>query len=145
MEREAAKRALRLLRSGKKLELTAEIDVQDDGEYKIYNMIGEIPGSELPGEFVVMGAHLDSWGLGTGANDNGCNVALLIDIARQMKQLSIQAHRTIRFILWNGEEQGLNGSWRYTQQHTDELDRHVMTGSIDIGSGLYAWLRQHGC
>jgi hypothetical protein len=135
MEREAAKRALRLLRSGKKLELTAKIDVQDDGEYESHNVIGEIPGSELPDEFVVMGAHLDSWGLGTGANDNGCNVAMLIDIARQMKLLGIQPRRTIRFILWNGEEQGMNGSWRYTQQHADELERHVMAGSIDIGSG----------
>ena len=135
MEREAAKRALRLLRSGKKLELTAKIDVQDDGEYESHNVIGEIPGSELPDEFVVMGAHLDSWGLGTGANDNGCNVAMLIDIARQMKQLGIQPRRTIRFILWNGEEQSLDGSWRYTQQHADELDGHVMAGSIDIGSG----------
>lgn len=135
MEREAAKRALRLLRSGKKLDLTAKIDVQDGGEYESYNVIGEIPGSGLADEFVVMGAHLDSFGLGTGANDNGCNVSMLIDIARQMKRLGIQPRRTIRFILWNGEEQGLNGSWRYTQQHADELDGHVMAGSIDIGSG----------
>lgn len=135
IEREGAMRALRLLRQGKKLSLTAKIDVQDGGEYESYNVIGEIRGAEKPDEVVVIGAHLDSWGLGTGANDNGCNVSMLIDIARQMQRLGIKPRRTIRFVLWNGEEQGLVGSWRYTQQHEAALDKHVMAGSIDIGSG----------
>ena len=135
MEREEAQRALRLLRAGKRLTLTAKIDVQDGGAYESYNVIGEIKGTEKPEEVVLMGAHLDSWGLGTGANDNGCNVAMLIDIARQMQRLGIRPKRTVRFVLWNGEEQGLVGSWRYTQAHADELDRHVLAGSIDIGSG----------
>lgn len=135
MAREAAMRAQRLLRNGKNLNLTAKIDIQSGGEYQSYNVIGEIPGSEKPNEFVVIGAHLDSWGLGTGANDNGCNAVMMIDIARQMKRLGIQPRRTIRFILWNGEEQGLVGSWKYTQAHADELDRHVMACSVDIGSG----------
>ena len=59
----------------------------------------------------MIGAHLDSWDLGTGANDNGCNVAMLLDIARQMRRLGIQPRRTIRFALFNGEEQGMIGSW----------------------------------
>jgi Zn-dependent M28 family amino/carboxypeptidase len=83
----------------------------------------------------VLGAHLDSWGLGTGALDNGCNVALVIDVARQIKRLGIQPRRTIRFALWNGEEQGLYGSWGYVKTHADEMDRHVMASSYDIGSG----------
>ena len=135
MEREAAKRALRLLRHGKKLQLTAIIDVQTGGEYESYNVIGEIRGSEKPDEIVLIGAHLDSWGLGTGANDNGCNVAMMIDIARQMQRLGIRPKRTVRFALWNGEEQGMIGSWRYTYAHADELDKHVMALSVDIGSG----------
>ncbi len=135
MAREHAKRALRLLREGKHLDLTAKLDIAGDGSYESYNVIGEIRGKGKPDEFVVMGAHLDSWGLGAGANDNGCNVVMMIDIARQMKRLGIQPRRTIRFVLWNGEEQGMIGSWSYTQAHAAEMDRHVVAGSVDIGSG----------
>jgi Zn-dependent M28 family amino/carboxypeptidase len=71
----------------------------------------------------------------TGANDNGCNVALVIDIARQMARLGLRPKRTIRFALFNGEEQGLYGSWGYTKTHESELDRHVLASSYDIGSG----------
>lgn len=135
MEREEAQRALRLMRAGKRLTFTAKLDVESGGPYESYNVIGEIRGRERPGEVVLIGAHLDSWGLGTGANDNGCNVALVIDLARQIKRLGLAPRRTIRFALWNGEEQGILGSWGYTVTHAAELDRHVMASSYDIGSG----------
>jgi hypothetical protein len=135
MEREAAQRATRLLRAGKKLNLTAHIDVASGGPYESYNVIGEIRGSEKPDEVVLIGAHLDAWDLGNGALDNGCNVALVIDLARQIKRLGLKPKRTIRFALWNGEEQGLNGSWGYTKTHANELDKHVMASSYDIGNG----------
>ena len=60
---------------------------------------------------------------------------MMIDIARQMKRLNIQPKRTIRFALWNGEEQGYFGSWGYVKSHSKELDKHIMTMSVDIGSG----------
>jgi carboxypeptidase Q len=135
LERTRAWRVLRLLRAGKKLFLTAKIDIESNGEYESFNVIGEIPGTEKPNEFVVIGAHLDSWDLGTGAIDNGCNAVMLIDIARQMKHLNIKPKRTIRFTLWNGEEQGMGGSWQYTQTHAHELDGHIMACSIDTGCG----------
>ena len=135
MERDAAKRALRLLGAGRKLSLHTTIDIDSRGPYESYNVVAEIPGWQKPEEFVVIGAHLDSWDLGTGALDNGCNVSLVIDIARQIRRLGLQPRRTIRFVLFNGEEQGLNGSWGYTRTHADELDRHVMASSYDIGSG----------
>jgi hypothetical protein len=135
MEREAAKRALRLLRDGRNLSLTATIEVDRGYAYKSRNVIGEIQGSGKPEEIVVFGAHLDSFDLGTGALDNGANVAMLIDIARQIGRLDLRPRRTIRFALWNGEEQGLVGSWRYTEQHDAELDRHVLAASFDIGTG----------
>ncbi len=135
MERDGARRALRLLRSGALLTIEARIEVRSGGPYESYNPIGEIRGSDLAEEIVVVGAHLDSWGLGTGALDNGCNVAMLIDVARQMKGLGITPRRTVRFALWNGEEQGLNGSRGYVESHAAELDRHVMAASFDIGSG----------
>lgn len=144
MSREHAKRAMRLLRRGKKLQLTARINVRSGGPYTSYNVIGEIKGSASPEEFVVIGAHLDSWGLGTGANDNGCNAVMMIDIARQMRELGIQPKRTIRFVLWNGEEQGFFGSWGYVKKHQDELDRTVLNCTIDIGSGRIVGIFTNG-
>lgn len=135
VERDGGLRALRLLRSGHELTVHITLDLDTGGAYESFNVIGEIPGRENPDEFVLIGAHLDSWGLGTGALDNGCNVALVIDIARQMQRLELRPRRTIRFALFNGEEQGMYGSWAYTQAHAAELDGHVMASSYDIGSG----------
>jgi carboxypeptidase Q len=135
MERDGAARALRLLRSGTPLTLTAALDIRTGPAYESYNVVGEIPGRGKANEFVVIGAHLDSWDLGTGALDNGANVALVIDLARQIQRLGLRPARTIRFALWNGEEQNLNGSYGYTLSHADELDAHVMASSYDIGTG----------
>jgi Zn-dependent M28 family amino/carboxypeptidase len=135
LERDAAERALRLLRAGRQLTLRAQVDAETGGPYESRNVIGEILGGERPEDIVLVGAHLDSWDLGTGALDNGCNVAMLIDIARQIRRLGLTPRRTIRFALWNGEEQGILGSWGYVRTHADELDRHVMAASFDLGSG----------
>lgn len=135
MARDDATRCRRLLKRGKKLKLNLELDVVDEGAYMSETVFAEIPGSEKPEEVVIIGAHLDSWGLGTGANDNGCNVTMMMDILRQMKNLGLQAKRTVRVALWNGEEQGMLGSYAYTQQHKDELDQIKMTITVDIGSG----------
>lgn len=135
MERDAALRAMRLLRSGVRLSLTAVLDLQRGPAYESSNLIGEIRGSTRPDEVVLIGAHYDSWDLGSGALDNGANAMMVLDIARQMKRLGIRPSRTIRFALWNGEEQCLCGSWGYTRTHAAELDKHIMTTSIDIGTG----------
>jgi carboxypeptidase Q len=135
MERDGAARAMRLLRAGKALTLTERIDLQPGGPYESFNVVGEIRGSERPEEVVVLGAHLDSWDLGTGALDNGANAAMLIDVARQMRRLGIRPRRTLRFVMWNGEEQGMVGSMGYTRAHAPEMDRHVMAASFDIGCG----------
>ncbi len=135
MERDAALRTLRLLRAGKSLTLSAKIDINSGPAYESYNVVGEIKGTKTPEEFVVIGAHLDSWDLGDGALDNGCNVALVIDLARQIKRLGLKPLRTIRFALFNGEEQGLVGSWGYTKTHANEMERTVMASSYDIGTG----------
>jgi hypothetical protein len=135
MERDGAARALRLLRAGTPLTLTAVLDIRSGPAYTTHNVIGEIRGNASPEEIVVLGAHLDSWDLGTGALDNGANSAMVIDIARQIARLGLRPARTIRFALWNGEEQNLNGSYGYTLRHAAELDRHVMASSYDIGTG----------
>jgi len=135
MAREDALRAQRLIRAGKTLTLTATIDVDSGYAYQAANVIGEIRGSERPEEIVLFGAHLDSHDLGTGALDNGSNVTMLIDIARQITRLGLKPRRTIRFALWNGEEQGLYGSWGYARAHRDELDNFIVAASTDIGTG----------
>lgn len=135
LERTGAERATRLLREGVSLTLTLDLDLDRGGPYEAENVLAEIPGSERPEEVVLVGAHLDSWGLGTGALDNGSNVCMLIDIARQITALGLQPKRTIRFALWNGEEQGLFGSWAYARAHREALDDHVVAMSFDIGTG----------
>jgi len=135
MERDGALRALRLLRAGTPLTMTAVIDLETGPAYQSANVIGEIKGSTHPDEIVLIGAHFDSWDLGGGALDNGANAMMVLDIARQIRRLGIRPGRTIRFALWNGEEQGILGSLGYTRTHAAELDRHVMTTSIDIGTG----------
>ena len=135
MAREDAKRCQRLLKSGKNIRVSVNILAETGGSFKSHNVIAEIKGSEYPDEVVIIGAHIDSWALGTGANDNGCNVSMMIDIARQMKALNIKPKRTIRFALWNGEEQGYFGSWDYTKDHLEKMDKHIMAMSVDIGSG----------
>lgn len=135
MAREDAKRCIRMLENGKKLNAKVVLEAETGGAFTAHNVIAEIPGSEKPDEIVVIGSHIDSWALGTGANDNGCNVSMMIDIARQIKKLGIQPKRTIRFALWNGEEQGYFGSWDYTKEYEAEMGKHIMALSVDIGSG----------
>ena len=135
MDREHALRALRLMRSGRSLSLGATISIDAGYSYSATNVIAEISGTTRADEIVLFGAHLDSFDLGTGALDNGVNVTMLINIARQITRLGLRPERTIRFALWNGEEQALVGSWKYTEQHEDELDDHVVAASFDIGSG----------
>lgn len=135
MARDDATRCERILDKGGKLDLSLDLNIQSGGTFESWNVIADIKGTEKPEEIVLVGAHLDSWGLGTGANDNACNVAMMIDLARQMKRLNIKPKRTIRFALWNGEEQCICGSWGYTKTHADELDNHRVAISIDIGSG----------
>lgn len=99
MEREQAERLQRLLRKGRQLELTAVFDAEREAGYRARNVIGEIRGEAREQEIVVFGAHLDSFDLGTGALDNGSNVAMLIDVARQIRRLGlVPAHHTVRAV-----------------------------------------------
>jgi carboxypeptidase Q len=100
-----------------------------------FNVIGEIRGYEKPDEAVILGAHLDSWELGTGALDDGCNAALVIEAARAIKATGLVPRRTIRFALWTGEEQGMFGSWQYVKAHRAELDKIRAEIAFDSGTG----------
>jgi carboxypeptidase Q len=105
------------------------------GSMEQENVIGEIRGYEKPDEAVILAAHLDSWELGTGALDNGCNAALVIEAARAIKATGLVPRRTIRFALFSGEEQGMLGSWQYTRAHRAELDKIRAVIVYDSGIG----------
>jgi Zn-dependent M28 family amino/carboxypeptidase len=88
---------------------------------QVDNVVAEIPGREEPGSVVIVGAHLDSWHPATGAQDNGTGVAAILDIARAVQSLGLRPRRTIRFILFGGEEEGFLGSNSYVKRHAADL------------------------
>lgn len=105
------------------------------GAYQANNVVAELRGREKPQEVVLIGAHLDSWDLGTGSEDNGVNAAMVLDVGRGFQQLGIRPRRTLRFVLFTGEEQGMWGSAGYVARHRAELDNHVAAVIFDTGSG----------
>jgi hypothetical protein len=109
-----------------------------------YNVVAELRGTEKPDEIVVVGAHLDSWDLGTGTTDNGVNCALVLEVARALKVLNVRPSRTIRFVLFNGEEQGLLGSKAYVKMHKDRLAKHSAVLILDTGHGPVEGISLHG-
>lgn len=105
------------------------------GATQVNDVIAEIPGSERPDEWILLGAHLDSWDYGTGAQDNGTGSVMVLDVARAIASLGKPPRRSIRFALWGGEEEGLLGSYAYTQSHLAEMAKCVAVLNTDNGSG----------
>jgi carboxypeptidase Q len=99
------------------------------------NVIGEIPGREKPEEIVLLGAHLDSWDLGTGAIDDGAGCAIVVETARRIGELKTRPRRTLRVVLFANEELGLSGAEAYAKAHERELPRHVLALESDLGAG----------
>jgi hypothetical protein len=114
------------------------------GPVVVYNTVGELRGRDMPDEFVVLGAHLDSWDLGQGTTDNGTGSMVVLEAARILSRSGIQPRRTIRFVLFTGEEQGLQGSRAYVRQHKDEMKRISMCLVHDTGTGRVESIGLHG-
>lgn len=114
-----------------KLELSLETQFTDAGPG--YNVIGEIPGTDLKDEVVMIGAHLDSWHSGTGTTDNAAGSAVMMEAMRILKSLGTAPRRTIRIALWGGEEQGLLGSRNYVKRiYGQRLDRSFPYDSMRL-------------
>ncbi len=118
-----------------------EFDLQQrfvKGPVPIYNVIADIPGTEKPDEIVIVSGHLDSWdGPGNeGACDNGTGTMVALEAARILMKVGAKPKRTIRFIMWTGEEQGLHGSRRYVEMHKDEL-KNISCVFVDDGGTNY--------
>ena len=134
LAREELQRLTRLAESGEVRVSLAMTNTIAAG-YDSGNVLAELRGRDKPEEIVLLGAHLDSWELGTGANDNGVNCALVLDVLRGLAQLELRPRRTVRFVLFTGEEQGMWGSAGYVNRHAAEMDRHVAVVVFDVGSG----------
>jgi carboxypeptidase Q len=112
-----------------------ELENKISGATQVNNVVAEIRGSELPDQWILIGAHLDSWDYGTGAQDNGTGSVMVLDVARAIASLGKAPRRSIRFALWGGEEQGILGSFAYTQAHLSDLANCVAVLNTDNGSG----------
>jgi carboxypeptidase Q len=124
VRRDQVRDILRFIENGETVE--AEFDIENHfrpGPVPLYNVIGEIPGVEKPEEIVIFGGHLDSWDGATGTQDNGTGTATTLEAARLLGGMNLKPRRTIRFMLWTGEEQGLMGSRAYIKQHPEETER----------------------
>jgi hypothetical protein len=122
------------------LRLRVSSTAQCEGTAQSANVIGEITGRGAlergaREEFVVLGAHLDSWDVGTGAQDDGAGVATVIEAARRIGELQERPRRTIRVVLFANEEFGLSGGKQYVLAHEAELDRHAGALEADLGAG----------
>ncbi len=141
---------------GPVLRLTAESE--NRGQVPVFNVIGELPGTELPNEYVMMSAHYDSWEGGSGATDNGTGSVLMMEAARILAEVYPNPKRTILVGLWSGEEQGLNGSHAFVEDHpevasglqalfnqdngTGRIVRLSASGFLNAGGSLARWLAQ---
>jgi len=111
-----------------------------DGAVTVNNVLADIPGRDRPDEWVIVGAHLDSWDFGTGAQDNATGVAMVLEAARAIVTLEGPPRRSIRFALWGGEEQGQLGSTAYVRAHAADLGRVVAMLNADAGTGrMIGW------
>jgi Zn-dependent M28 family amino/carboxypeptidase len=113
-------RLVRMIQKGQKVKMEMAFDVAWTPADSSFNVIGEIPGSDLKDQVVMMGGHLDSWQGGTGATDDGTGVGTVVEAMRILKALNLQPRRTIRVALWAAEEEGLIGSRSYVAQHFGE-------------------------
>jgi hypothetical protein len=130
-----------MLRRGQPVRVRLDLDVGWTGAMKTaYNVIGEIRGREKPDEVVVIGGHLDSWDLGTGAIDDGAGVAITMAAGAMIGNLEHAPRRTIRVIAFCNEEQGLYGGKAYADAHKAQLDLQQLGAESDFGSGrIYAF------
>jgi len=150
-------RMYRILRRG--IPVNLEVEVRNSHGTSVEqasNVLGEIPGTDLAQEVVMMGAHFDTWHASPNASDNTSGVAVVLEAARILKAIGAEPRRTIRVALWSGEEQGLYGSRAYVRQHfgnpndtnigtTPEYETFSAYFNQDYGPGQYRgiWLQEN--
>jgi hypothetical protein len=126
-------RIMRMIEKGQKVTAEVNLEVSMTKPDSAFNIIAEIPGTDLKDEIVIIGGHFDSWHAGTGATDNGTGSAVCLEAVRILEKLGLKPRRTIRIGLWGGEEQGLFGSRAYVARHLAEQDGDFI--SVMMGRG----------
>lgn len=128
---------LNQLKRGKDVSMYLNITALTDAKVvaKSANVIGEFTGSELPNEIVTLGAHLDSWDVGTGAVDDGIGVGIVLAAAHNIGKLAQRPKRTIRVILFAAEEVGLLGAKQYVKNPENNIAEHAIGSEWDFGTG----------
>jgi len=120
------------------IDVQIELNVQNTffpQDTKAYNTLADLPGTDKAGEYVMLGAHLDSWHLGSGATDNGAGSVVMMEAMRILKTLGLQPRRTVRIGLWSGEEQGLLGSRNWVENHPEMHAAISAYVNVDNGTG----------
>ncbi len=126
-------RIMRMIEKGQKVNVEINLEVSMTKPDSAFNIIAEIPGTDLKNEIVMIGGHFDSWQSGTGATDNGTGSAVCLEAVRILEKLGLKPRRTIRIGLWGGEEEGLFGSRAYVSRHFAEQDGDFI--SVMMGRG----------
>ena len=128
----------RAVAAGIPVRVRLEMEGRDGGPVETANVLAEIRGSERPEEIVLIGAHLDSWDVGQGAQDDGVGVIHVIETLRLIRGLGLAPRATIRGVFFVNEENGLDGGIAYAKAHADE--RHVAAVESDLGAGtILSW------
>lgn len=134
----------RLAANGQAPVLRVTAESTNRGEVPVFNVIGEIPGTEWPDQYVMLSAHYDSWEGGSGATDNASGSLLMLETMRILKQVYPNPKRTILIGLWSGEEQGLNGSRAFTEDHPEVVQGLQALWNQDNGTGRIVNLSAQG-
>jgi len=124
--------------------LRLRADAEPMGDVPVFNTIAEMKGTEKPNEYVLLSAHFDSWDAGSGATDNGTGTVTMLEAMRILKKLYPNPKRTILVGHWSGEEQGLNGSRAYAQDHPEVVRGLQAQFNQDNGTGRIVSLSSSG-
>lgn len=124
--------------------LRVDAEAEDRGTVPMFNVIARLPGSELPNEYVMLSAHLDSWHGATGATDNATGTVTMLEAMRILEQAYPRPRRTILVGHWGGEEQGLIGSRAFTEDHPDVVDNLQVLFNQDNGTWRVEYIQTQG-
>jgi carboxypeptidase Q len=130
---EDAERLQRLQDRGRRVVVRLKMEAAFQPDADSANVIAELRGRETPGEVVLLGGHIDSWDVGTGAMDDAGGCVVTWEAVRLLKALGLRPRRTLRVVLWTNEENGLRGAHAYRDQHGAELAGHVLALESDSG------------
>lgn len=134
----------RLAENGQGPVVRVNAEARDLGTVPTYNVIGEIRGTEKPDEYILLSAHFDSWDGGSGATDNNSGSVIMMEAARILKEVYPNPKRTILVTLWNGEEQGLNGSRAFVADHPEIVENIQALFNQDNGTGRVTNISMQG-